>query len=61
MDNHEKFSLEKDLQGHSVIHLEFNGCKVEAFFACDSNPKIEERLKRTLMDSYLASLNFANL
>lgn len=56
MDNHEKFSLEKDLQGRSVLHLEFNGCKMEVVFACDSNPKIEERFKRTLMDSYLASM-----
>lgn len=61
MDNHEKFSLEKDLQGRSVLHLEFNGCKMEAVFACDSNPKIEERFKRTLMGSYLASMDSANL
>lgn len=61
MDNHEKFSLEKDLQGRSVLHLEVNGCKMEAVFACDSNPKIEERFKRTLMDSYLASIDSANL
>lgn len=61
MNNHEKFPLEKDLQGRPVLHLEFNGCKVEAVFACDPNPKIEERFKRTLMDSYLAFLNSANL
>ena len=63
MDNHEKFSLEKDLQGRSVLHLEFNGWEGggEAVFACDSNPKIEERFKRTLMDSYLASIDSANL
>lgn len=61
MDNHEKFSPEKDLQGRSVLHLEFNGCKMEVVFACDSNPKIEERFKRTLMDSYLASMESANL
>lgn len=61
MDNHEKFSLKKGLQGRSVLHLEFNGCKMEAVFACDSNPKIEERFKRTLMDSYLASMDSANL
>lgn len=61
MNNHEKFPLEKDLQGCPVLHLEFNGCKVEAVFACDPNPKIEERFKRTLMDSYLAFLNSANL
>ncbi len=61
MDNQEKFSLERGLQGHPVLHLEFNGCKVEAVFACDTNPKIEERFKRALMDSYLASIDSANL